>query len=291
MSAKLKGFDILAQKPLSLDIDEVFEIREHKSPLILSLPHSGTWIPPEALAHVAKDRYMLLDADLHTEVLFDRVRQMGSSVRTRVHPMIINQNRGSAFDIHELISEQRLAGQIILKKPYTKAQRKAMIAKYYWPYQRALRVLINKAKKSFGYALLIDGHSLNLYGGPHAADPGEMRPAFLLGTNGGESTNQKIADALLSGLKRGVAKKGWEVRSNFPYGGGHITLFYGRPAKKEHAIQIETQRFYYMHAGAAVEDINEKDIFTIRKANMGIMSKALEKGLTAALNSAHKLYG
>lgn len=113
----------------------------------------------------------------------------------------------------------------------------------YWrPYHARLQSLLDETRASFGRAILIDCHSM-----PHEAlEPlvrsGAPRPDVVLGDRFGASAETEIVDEIESAF----AGAGFQVSRNAPFAGAYVTQHYGRPARKQHAIQIEIDRALYM---------------------------------------------
>lgn len=110
----------------------------------------------------------------------------------------------------------------------------------YKPYHETLKRLIAGTHARFGYAVLIDCHSMPA--SVRTSDQG-MRPDFIIGDRFGTSAAAALtqeAISLLSGM-------GYSVAYNKPYAGGFITEHYGRPARNLHALQIEINRGLYMN--------------------------------------------
>jgi N-formylglutamate amidohydrolase len=109
----------------------------------------------------------------------------------------------------------------------------------YVPFHAALRELIEATRRRFGYAILIDCHSM-----PSAsmAPTGGPRPDIVLGDRFGASADSRITRF----LKDALTSLDYEVHMNRPYAGGYITEHYGRPARDVHAVQIEINRGLYL---------------------------------------------
>jgi N-formylglutamate amidohydrolase len=103
------------------------------------------------------------------------------------------------------------------------------------PYHRMLAQLLTVAKARFGYAVLLDLHSM-----PQL--PGERLPDLVLGDGFGRS----CATPLPQAASRAAQGNGLSVARNYPYAGGFITQHYGRPAAGLHALQLEFARPLYM---------------------------------------------
>jgi N-formylglutamate amidohydrolase len=114
------------------------------------------------------------------------------------------------------------------------------VEQFYIPFHAALAELIETTRSRFGYAILIDCHSM-----PSAsmAPAGGPRPDIVLGDRFGASADCKITRF----LKDALSGLGYEVQMNRPYAGGYITEHYGRPARDVHAVQIEINRGLYLN--------------------------------------------
>ena len=98
---------------------------------------------------------------------------------------------------------------------------------------------MQQTKAQFGYAILIDCHSM-----PSAA-VGRDCPAaadIVLGDRYGTS----CAGAVTDRVEAIFHARGLRVARNRPYAGGFITEHYGQPALNRHAIQVEVSRALYL---------------------------------------------
>ncbi len=113
------------------------------------------------------------------------------------------------------------------------------VEQLYIPFHAALTELIEQTRQRFGYAILIDCHSM-----PSAsmAPAGGPRPDIVLGDRFGAAADSKI----IRFLKECLAGLSYEVQMNRPYAGGYITEHYGRPARNVHAVQLELNRGLYL---------------------------------------------
>jgi N-formylglutamate amidohydrolase len=110
----------------------------------------------------------------------------------------------------------------------------------YKPYHETLKRLLAGTHARFGYAVLIDCHSM-----PASIRVGEtgIRPDFIVGDRFGTSTAPALTELAIEYL----TEMGYTVAHNKPYAGGFITEHYGRPARGLHALQIEINRGLYMN--------------------------------------------
>lgn len=278
----LSGFDIYSQKRQSKSAKDIIQIRSINSPIILSIPHAGTWIPPEAKDHVINKKSLLTETDLFTDIIYAGIGEIASTVSTQVSPCVINVNRGNLHKPHEMIKKTLpVLKQKILIKHYTAAQRKKLIAKYYKTYHQALVDLIKRAKKQYGFALLIDTHSMYPVGSQFTDDPGKKRPHFNISDSEGRTCPKKVMQAFLKDLRKTVSPKKWQVWLNRPYKGGQITKKYGKPKTSVYVIQIETQNGTYR------QNLNN---YRLKKQNVIFIQKSLQQVVITATKEAFKLH-
>jgi N-formylglutamate amidohydrolase len=131
-------------------------------------------------------------------------------------------------------------GEEIYRHKLALASGLARVEQLYIPFHAALCDLIETTRRRFGYAILIDCHSM-----PSAsmAPAGGPRPDIVLGDRFGASADCKITRF----LKDALSGLGYDVHMNRPYAGGYITEHYGRPARDIHAVQIEINRGLYLN--------------------------------------------
>ncbi|MBB04011.1 MAG: N-formylglutamate amidohydrolase [Pseudooceanicola sp.] len=120
------------------------------------------------------------------------------------------------------------------------AQQRLM--EYWYPYHRALRGRIDTALETFGEAILIDCHSMPREAVDSVARVGTRRPDVVLGDRFGAAASGEVVDrveAILTGAGLSVAR-------NAPFAGAFVTQQYGRPSRRQHALQLEIDRSLYM---------------------------------------------
>lgn len=128
------------------------------------------------------------------------------------------------------------------------------IEEIYKPYHSTLRRLLAQTHVTFGYAVLIDCHSMPSSVKCQTTD---LRPDFILGDRYGTSCNSELTEYACSILR----DMGYSVSRNKPYAGGFITEHYGRPASGLHALQIEINRGLYMNEATHERSPGFDDLF------------------------------
>lgn len=133
-------------------------------------------------------------------------------------------------------------GQVIRTGKISLTEAQSRITKYYTPYHKCLRDVIDRQRVAHGMAVLIDCHSMPQKSLDAAPLVRGKRPDIILGDRFGASCDRWIMDVAAEILAAG----GFVVARNAPFSGGYITQHYGRPTKGVHAIQIEINRALYM---------------------------------------------
>ncbi len=110
----------------------------------------------------------------------------------------------------------------------------------YFPYHTELKRLIAGCREKFGYAIIVDCHSMpgnsqNKSDDPHLSD-------IVLGNRFGRTCPAEFSDFIASML----TQAGYSISFNTPYAGGYITRHYSDPAEQVHSVQIEFNRDLYM---------------------------------------------
>ena len=227
------------------------------SPLVISLPHVGTLLPPALEARLTDEARALPDTDWHVDQLYDFAFESGHTVlRALYSRYVIDLNRppddaalypGTAtsglcptLDFHG-VPLYRDGTQAV-----PPAEVEERLQRYWRPYHAALAAQLEAARRRHGYALLIDGHSIRSRV-PRLFD-GQL-PDINLGTADGRACAPALrerARALLAAQSR------FSHVLDGRFKGGHITRHYGRPADDVHALQIELAQCAYMdEAGTA----------------------------------------
>ncbi|MBL4769186.1 MAG: N-formylglutamate amidohydrolase [Rhodobacteraceae bacterium] len=143
------------------------------------------------------------------------------------------------------------------KIPMNEAQRR--IKNYWHPYHAALQGLLDEAKADFGHAILIDCHSMPHEAMDGVARAGSPRPEIVLGDRFGAAASAEIVDRVESAF----VLAGLTVTRNAPFAGAYVTQAYGRPSRRQHAIQVEIDRSIYMDERHIVPNKNFAEFQTM----------------------------
>jgi N-formylglutamate amidohydrolase len=177
---------------------------------------------PRAYLDVNREPYEL-DPDLFAEPLPDFANTQ--SVRVV----------GGLGTIARIVAD----GEEIYRNRLTIKEALERVDQLYLPFHAALAQLLEDTRRRFGYAILIDCHSM-----PSAlmAQVGGPRPDFVIGDRFGASCDSRLTRF----VKEAITGLGHDVQLNRPYAGGYITEHYGRPSRGTQAIQLEINRGLYL---------------------------------------------
>lgn len=110
------------------------------------------------------------------------------------------------------------------------------------PYHEALAGLLAESHARFGEAVLIDCHSMPHEAIEQAGPVGGPRPDVVLGDRFGAAASPAVVDR----VEAAFAGAGLRVARNTPFAGAYIVQHYGRPSRRQHALQVEIDRSLYM---------------------------------------------
>lgn len=134
-------------------------------------------------------------------------------------------------------------GRAIYRGKMSLHEAQQRIAQYWEPYHNRLQALLDTAHARHGQAVLIDCHSMPHEAMDGVARAGMRRPDVVLGDRFGAAASGDVVDR----IEAAFADAGFVVTRNAPFAGAYITQAYGKPAKGQHAVQVEIDRSLYMN--------------------------------------------
>jgi N-formylglutamate deformylase len=230
-------------------LSDIYTLRRGKSPLLVSMPHSGEDLGPYA-DRMTEAAHKKTDTDWHLPQLYDFLDDLGATVLIANHSRyVIDLNRdpsGKSLypgqNVTELCPTTTFEEDPIYQegKALSAAEVQTRVDTYWRPYHNAITGELARLKGEHGYALLWDAHSI-------ASEvprffKGRL-PDFNLGTNEGASCGVGLGDALLDAAS-GFSEYSAVLNGRFK--GGFITRRYGDPDQDIHAVQLELSQITYM---------------------------------------------
>lgn len=256
----------------------LFHLTRGEAPLLVSFPHSGTYLPPEIAERMTNVGHTLPDTDWHVPKLYDFLDRIGASRLVATHSRyVVDLNRPP--DDQELYAGQKktglvpvdtFAGEALYRHGLEPTPDEIVRRRKYWqPYHDALAQEIARIKAIHGSIILWDAHSIesvlpSLFDG--------RLPDLNLGTFDGKSCDRDIIDAAFAMAK----ESGFDAVLNGRFKGGYITRHYGNPKKGINAIQLEMAQTIYMDEGPP---------FTYRPERAAKVTAAIRSMMQAALEA------
>ena len=228
-----------------------FLFHQGTAPLLISMPHAGTHVPPAIAARLTPEARQVPDTDWHLPRLYEFAQALGASILVATHSRyVVDLNRPP--DGTSLYPGQSVTGlcpvdtfddRPLYANPADlpdEAEVAARRAAYWAPYHAQLRAELERLRAAHGVAVLWDAHSIR-----------SVLPRFFvgrlpdlnLGTGQGTSCDPVLADELQAIAK---AATGYTAVLNGRFTGGYITRHYGEPARNIHAVQLEMTQCSYM---------------------------------------------
>ncbi|MFN3937354.1 MAG: N-formylglutamate deformylase [Gemmobacter sp.] len=227
------------------------EVIRGDGPVVLGLPHTGTWLPPEVMARLNARGQILADTDWHIDRLYDGLLPGATVVRATFHRYVIDANRppdGESLypgqNTTGLVPTTDFDGHPIWVQPPDAAEIEARRATFHAPYHAALSAELERVRERHGVAILYDCHSIRscipfLFEG--------RLPDFNIGTAEGRSCAPEVEAAALEICS---SAEGYSHILNGRFKGGWTTRHYGRPAEGYHAIQMELAQITHLETEA-----------------------------------------
>jgi len=225
-------------------------IERGDTPLVIDVPHAGTYAPPAIAARLTPAARAFPDTDWHVEKLFAFARNAGATLVVATHSRyVVDLNRdpsGAALypgaDNTELCPTRTFADEpIYVPGAAPDADEVALRrGEYFEPYHKLLAAEIERVRIRHGHAILLDGHSIRSCVPRFFA--GRL-PDLNLGTADGASCAPPVQRAAALVLA-GTTEFSGVVNGRFK--GGYVTRHYGSPGHGVHALQLEIAQSCYM---------------------------------------------
>lgn len=231
--------------------------------VVFASPHSGCDYPDDLMRRTRLDEMQIRSSeDAFIDRLFASVPELGAPLLcARMPRAYVDLNR-AADELDPAVIEgvrrrghnPRVAsglgviprvvagGRPIYQGKLPLPEAEARLERVWHPYHTALRGLLAESHRAFGEAILVDCHSM-----PHEAldsvrRNSPRRPDVVIGDRFGASAEGQLVDR----IEEAFSRAGLSVIRNAPFAGAYVTQHYGRPARRQHAVQVEIDRSLYM---------------------------------------------
>ena len=231
--------------------------------MVFAAPHSGRDYPRAFLNKAEIDPLALRSSeDAFVDQLFSGVVDHGAVLLSATAPRaFVDLNRAeNELDpaliegVRRRVNNPRIAsglgviprvvaqGRPIHGGKITLAEAESRIDSVWRPYHAALAALLDESHAQFGQAILLDCHSMPSEALSGLIPRGGETPDVVIGDRFGASA----AAALVAEVESIFRGAGLKVARNHPFAGAYVVQQYGRPSRRQHAIQIEINRALYM---------------------------------------------
>lgn len=254
---------------VSMDLGGVAAFEYHEPaqlrvPFLFNSPHSGRVYPRQFLQQSVLDATAIrMSEDCYVDLLICDVVRLGAGFMAANFPRALVDVNREAYELDPEMFDEALpefvpepsmrvsaglgtipkvvaANMNIYDGTISLSDALNRIDRFYIPYHKQLDHALSAMRDSFGFAILIDCHSmpgkLKFFGGVN-------QPDFILGDQHGRSCSQSFSLYAADLLR----EKGYTVSLNRPYSGGFITAHYGKPVENFHSLQIEINRSLYLN--------------------------------------------
>lgn len=264
---------------------QVRKLHQGDTPLLLSIPHMGTYVPPDIRSRLTDTGRVLPDTDWHLDSLYDFAGAMGAGVLMSTHSRyVVDLNRAQEdTDLYPgqvktgLCPMQTFDGEdiYVADKTPDAIEKMNRIGAYWLPYHNALAAEIARLRTKFGYAILYDAHSIR-------AEVPRLFEGRLWDLNLGTAHDSSCAPDMSQAALAAAGTGDYSAVLNKRFVGGYITRHYGQPDQHVHAIQMELTWDLYMDAGAP---------FHYRPEKADKLKPVLQSVLQSLLDWGQRRYG
>ncbi len=230
---------------------EPYRFTPGTAPLLVSMPHVGTHVPPEIAARMTEAAQPLPDTDWHVDRLYDFLGDLGAFVIAATHSRyVIDLNRPpDGKPLYPGASETELCPTSTFDEapiyrpgaapgPAEIAERREALWR---PYHVRVSETLEAIGRQHGVAVLWDAHSIRSRV-PRFFE-GRL-PDLNLGTGGGVSAAPELTERVSQAAE--AAGSGFSRVVDGRFKGGYITRHYGAPGAGVHALQLELSQATYM---------------------------------------------
>ena len=223
------------------------------SPLIVHVPHAGTWIPDGPRWDLLLDD-VGLDAELDRMTDWFTDRLAFDALARAETPAAVFANRASRL----LVDPERFVGPdepmeavgmgaVYLSTSDVKRLRvedpgrdRQLINRWFDPYAAALTELVDRTLSNHGRAVIVDLHSFPSSPLTYEFDHTAYRPAICIGTDP-LHTPTHLSDAVAEAF----AGNDWDIAANTPFAGTYVPLRHFGRTPEVTSVMVEVRRDLY----------------------------------------------
>ena len=167
-----------------------------------------------------------------------------------------------------LLKSKSRYGEAVQEKKFTRAEVEDRLDRYYRPYHRELKAIVDRARASSHKVYHLSCHCMSAVGAPTHRDAGQERADFCLGNiSDGEVTS---STEFIEFVAQVIRDQGFTCTLNNPYSGGEINRRHGAPENGVESILFEINKKRFMD----VDTFRRNEGFgAIKAAANGVLEK------------------
>ena len=223
------------------------------SPLIVHVPHAGTWIPDGARRDLLLDD-VGLDVELArmTDWFTDRLSFDGLARAEAPAAVFANRASRLLIDPERFIGPDEPMEAVGMGAVYlsTSAGRRLrvedpgrderLVTRWFHPYAAALTALVDQTLSARGRAVIVDLHSFPSSPLPYELDHGAHRPGICIGTDPFHAPTH-----LVEAVTEAFAGSGWDIATDTPFAGTYVPLSHLGRTPEVTSVMVEVRRDLY----------------------------------------------
>ncbi len=256
-----------------------FKIRKEKViiPLLVNIPHSSTYIPPEI-----KNTFLLKDNELqeellritdrHTDEIFSYVTELGGITVLYNYSRLVLDPERFRDDKKEVMATKGM-GVIYTKdsdgrklREINENERNLLLQNIYDPYHEAIANEVQELIHNFNKCLIIDAHSFPAIPLPYETSQDIKRPRICLGTDPYHSPKD-----LIKFIQNFFEDINLTTEINSPFEGCYVPSKFLYQDKRVKSIMIEINRELYMNEATG----EKNDSFIEIKSDICLLLKQI----------------
>ncbi len=213
---------------------EVWNKSSNKIPIVVSIPHSGTYLPKEMKDKLI-DNVVLPNMDWYLPELYSFLHNLEvTTIVNNVSRYVIDTNR----EIVDLKNDSYTKSYVytkttfnyeMYKRTLTDIEVNNRIQSYYKSYHKTIQNIINNKLKTFHKIYLLDLHSFGK----------NIEEDIVLGNKNGQTASDEFTRLVQGSL----VNKGFRVSLNNPYSGGYIIKKYANDNVETIQIELSYKKY------------------------------------------------
>ena len=246
-----------------------------RSPIVVNVPHSSTFIPEEERKFFAQDKLeheLLVMTDHYCDDLYDAGYEM---IRFPVSRLVCDFERFRSDNL-EVMSTKGMGtcytscSDLSRLRRISRSHKEQILRRYYDTYHKALELAAEERLGQFGYCVIVDGHSFPAVPLPYEDDQNRDRPDICIGTDD-YHTPRELSDSLC----REFSDLGYRVAVNAPFAGAIVPMKFYQKDRRVISVMIEINRRLYMNDQGEITS-GYKDV---KGTLMRVFTRVFERGI------------